>query len=83
MAEIAGTQGRLEIADPFFDPPGALVITCGEERREISVIASDRYRAEVEDFAAAILEKRQPQLGLAESLRNAEVIDRLRAAVGE
>ena len=80
-AEIIGTQGVLEIADPFFDPPGALVLTCGEERREIPVAASDRYRAEVEDFAAAILEKRAPQLGLAESLRNAETLDRLFAAM--
>jgi predicted dehydrogenase len=81
VAEIVGTRGRLEIADPFFDPPGALVLTCGEERREIPVAASDRYRAEVEDFSAAILEKRAPQLGLAESLRNAEVLDRIFAAM--
>jgi D-xylose 1-dehydrogenase (NADP+, D-xylono-1,5-lactone-forming) len=80
VAEIIGTKGVLEIADPFFDPPGALVLTCGEERREIPVAASDRYRAEVEDFSAAILEQRAPRLGLAESLRNAEVLDRLFAA---
>ena len=42
---------------------------------------SDRYRHETEDFAAALLEKRPPLLGLAESLRNAEVIDRLFAAL--
>ena len=81
VAEIIGTRGSLEISDTFFDQAGALILTCGEERREIPVAASDRYRAEVEDFAAAILEKRAPQLGLAESLRNAEVLDRLFAAM--
>jgi xylose dehydrogenase (NAD/NADP) len=80
-AEIVGAKGRLEIADTFFDPAGALVLVCAEQRREIPVAASDRYRAEVEDFAAAILENRAPQLGLAESLRNAEVLDRIFAAM--
>jgi len=41
---------------------------------------SDRHRAETENFAAAILENRAPQFGLAETLRNAEVLDRLFAA---
>ena len=79
-AEIVGTEGVLEIADTFFDPPGALVLTRGEERTEIAVAESDRYRGEVEDFAAAILENRAPALGLAETLRNAEVLDSLLAA---
>jgi predicted dehydrogenase len=78
-AEIIGTQGVLEIPDPFFDNPGALTLTTGEERRTIPVAESDRYRAEIEDFADAILANRAPHLGLAESLRNAEVIDRLLA----
>lgn len=79
-AEIVGTGGVLEIPDTFFDPPGALTLTRGEERTRIAVTESDRYRAEVEDFAAAILENRAPQFGLAETLRNAEVLDRLFAA---
>jgi len=41
---------------------------------------SDRHRAETENFAAAILENRAPQFGLAETLRNAEELDRLFAA---
>jgi predicted dehydrogenase len=79
-AEIVGTEGVLEIADTFFDPAGALVLTRGEVRTEIAVAQSDRYRAEVEDFSAAILEGRAPAFGLAETLRNAEVLDRLFAA---
>lgn len=79
-AEIVGTEGVLEIADTFFDPAGALVLTRGEERREIVVAQSDRYRAEIEDFSGAILEGRAPAFSLAETLRNAEVLDRLLAA---
>lgn len=81
-AEIVGTCGALEIPQTFLDDAGALTVWSGEERREIPVPASDRYRAEIEDFSAAIAEGRSPQLSLAESLRNAEVIDRLRAAAG-
>jgi predicted dehydrogenase len=80
LAAIVGTQGVLEVPDTYFDPAGALTLTLGEERREIPVPASDRYRAEVEDFAGAILEQRAPQFSLVESLRSAEVIDRLLAA---
>lgn len=79
-AEIVGTHGVLEVPDVFLDNAGALVLTTGDDRREIPVAASDRYRLEIEDFSAAIREQRAPQLGLAESQRNAEVIDRMFAA---
>jgi len=61
---------------------GALSLTRGEERSEIPVALSDRYRSEVEDFADAILQQRAPRLGPAESLRNMGVLDRLLAASG-
>ncbi len=79
-SEIIGTRGALEIPDTFFDNPGALTLTTGEERREIPVEQSDRYRFEVEDFADAILCGRAPQFSLTESLRNMEIMDRLFAA---
>lgn len=79
-AEIIGTKGVLEIPDTFHDPAGALVLTSGAERREIPVPASDRYLGEVEDFAAAVRETRMPAVALAESLRNAAVMDALFAA---
>ena len=80
FSEIVGTQGALEIPDTFFDNAGALTLTIGEARREIPVAQSDRYRLEVEDFADAILQKRTPHFSLAETLRNAEVMDKLFAA---
>lgn len=79
-SEIVGTQGALDIPDTFFDNPGVLTLSAGQERREIPVAESDRYRLEVEDFADAILQKRAPRLGLAETQRNLEVMDRLQAA---
>jgi predicted dehydrogenase len=80
FSEIVGTRGVLEIPDAFLDQAGALLLTTGEARHEIPVAASDRYRLEVEDFADAILSGRAPQLGLAESRRNLEVMDRIFAA---
>jgi predicted dehydrogenase len=80
-SEIIGTGGVLEITDTFFDNPGALTLTAGAERREIPVAQSDRYCLEVEDFADAILQNRPPRLSLAETQRNMEILDRLRAAV--
>jgi predicted dehydrogenase len=80
FSEIIGTKGALEIPDTFLDNAGALTLTVGEERREIPVEQSDRYQLEVEDFAAAILGRRNPHLGLAETLRNAEIMDRLLTA---
>jgi predicted dehydrogenase len=77
-SEIVGTRGVLEIPDTFFDNPGALTLTVGEERREIAVAESDRYRLEVEDFADAILEKRPPRLSLSETQRNMGILDLLR-----
>jgi predicted dehydrogenase len=79
-SEIVGTRGALEIPDTFADYPGALILTTGAERREIPVAQSDRYRLEVEDFADAILQQRAPRLGLAETVRNMEILDRLHAA---
>lgn len=79
-AEIVGTNGVLEVPDTFLGNAGPLTLTVGDERRELPVAASDRYALEVEDFARAIRDQRAPQLGLAESLRNAEVMDQLLAA---
>ncbi len=79
-SEIIGTGGVLEIPDTFLDNPGMLTLTTGEERREIPVAESDRYRHEVEDFADAILQEHAPRLSLAETQRNMEILDRLQAA---
>ncbi|MEC5396269.1 Gfo/Idh/MocA family protein [Uliginosibacterium sp. H1] len=80
-AEIIGTQGVLEVPDPFLDFRGHLSLHTREGTRLIPVVESDRYRGEVEDFSAAILEGRQPLFGLDETIRNAEVLDRVAQAL--
>jgi D-xylose 1-dehydrogenase (NADP+, D-xylono-1,5-lactone-forming) len=76
-AEIVGTEGVLEVPETYFDDTTPLVLTRGESRSEIAI---DRYCREIEDFAEAILQARPPHFSLAESLRNAEIVDRLIAA---
>jgi len=80
-SEIVGEKGAVEIPDTFMGNAGSLVLTTGAERKEIPVAESDRYRLEVEDFAGAILSKRAPLFSLKETLRNAELMDRLQAAM--
>jgi len=83
FAEIIGTKGILEIPETYFDNAGSLALIQGDERREIPVGKSDRYRLEIEDFADSILRQRPPAFSLAETLRNAEVTDRLFAAAAD
>jgi hypothetical protein len=68
------------IPDTFFDNAGAIFLTTGEERREITVMESDRYRMEIEDFAEAVMQRRAPFFSLAETQRNAEIMDLFQAA---
>ena len=81
FSEVMGTAGLLEIPDVFLGANGPIYLTTAEGRREIPVAESDRYLLEVEDFAAAILEDRQPLLSIEESLRNMEIMDGLRASI--
>ncbi len=80
-SEIIGTQGLLESTDTFLDNAGELVLHTRDGRQVIPVAASDRYGEEIRDFSAAILEKRQPMLGLEESLRNMQILDMLQAQI--
>jgi len=79
---ITGSKGILEIPDTFIDTDAPLTLIATDAAgndipRQIPVPMSDRYLAEVEDFSAALLEKRKPQFPLVETLRNAEVMERL------
>jgi len=80
LAEITGTKGVLEIPIPFLGNAGHLTLIAGDQRTEIAVPESDRYRLQAEDFADAILLKRPPLLTAEETLRNMELLDRLYAA---
>lgn len=81
-AEVIGTEATLEIPEAFLGegPPLRLLVGDPEERREVAVPTSDRYLLEVEDFSDAVLRGRAPFFSLTETVRNAEVLDRLMAA---
>lgn len=80
-SEIVGSKGRIDIPDTFLGTEGSLTVVTETGSRQIAIAESDRYALEVTDFADAILERRQPQLRLEESLRNMQVLDMLFASM--
>jgi xylose dehydrogenase (NAD/NADP) len=80
LSEIIGTKGVLEIPVTFLGNAGNLTLIAGDQRTEIPVPESDRYRLQAEDFAEAVQLKRPPLLTTGETLRNMELLDRLYAA---
>ena len=77
--EIVGTEGRISLDAPFRADKagGELEIARGGETTTESFGEADPYRAELEEFAAAIQEDREPAIGSQEILGNARVIDAL------
>ncbi|PTX97902.1 Gfo/Idh/MocA family oxidoreductase [Opitutus sp. ER46] len=79
-AEIIGTEGTLEVPDAFLGDGSPLVLLQGDSRRELSLPTCDRYQLEIEDFSDAVMQGRAPAFRLVETVRNAELLDRLLAA---
>jgi xylose dehydrogenase (NAD/NADP) len=77
--EIVGTEGRISLDTPFRADKagGKLEITRGGETTTESFGEADPYRAELEEFAAAIREDREPAVGPQEILGNARAIGAL------
>jgi xylose dehydrogenase (NAD/NADP) len=77
--EIVGTEGRISLDAPFRADKagGKLQITRGGETSTESFDEADPYRAELEEFAAAIREGREPAVGRQEILGNARAIEAL------
>ncbi len=77
--EIVGTDGIIVLDAPFRpDKAGGTVeITHDDETVTESFGESDPYRLELEEFAAAIREGRDPAIGPDEILGNARAIDTL------
>lgn len=79
ITEIDGTRGSMIIRDSFIDQD--------ERDTPIQVIGSDgvcteyrltpshQYQAEVEEFSRAIIEEREPELNLDETLRNIRLME--------
>ena len=71
--EVVGDQGVLHVPQAFVSPPGVVLLD-GEEHR---VEPGDHYRAELDDFCAAIRGERPVLNGRAEMLGQARVLDAL------
>lgn len=76
-SEIVGTKGVLEIPDTFFGNAGLITVITDAGKQEIPVMESDRYRLQIEDFADAVTEGREPLVRLEETIRNMRIIDQL------
>lgn len=77
--EIVGTEGRITLDAPFRADKsgGAIEIQRGDETETESFEEGDPYLAELEEFAAAIRERREPAVGPEEVLGNARTIGAL------
>jgi xylose dehydrogenase (NAD/NADP) len=77
--EVVGEEGRISLDAPFrADKEGGTIeITRGGETSTETFEGADPYRAELEEFAAAIREGREPAVGPREILGNARAISAL------
>ena len=77
--EVVGEEGSISLDAPFrADKAGGKIeILRGGETSTETFEAADPYRAELEEFAAAIREGREPAVGPREILGNARAIDAL------
>ncbi len=75
--EIVGTDGRITLNAPFRPDKagGEIEIVRGDEASTEHFGQSDPYRLELEEFAAAIREGRDPAVGPREILGNARAIE--------
>ncbi len=81
-ATIMGTDGTLTVPEPFWGNAGSIVLKTPAGEEEISVEETDRFRAEIEDFAGAIRENRPLLAGVEESIRNLKIIKAILAKAG-
>lgn len=77
--EIVGSEGTITLDTPFRPDKsgGRLELLRGGETSTETFEAADPYRAELEEFAAAIREHREPAVGTREILGNARAIHAL------
>jgi D-xylose 1-dehydrogenase (NADP+, D-xylono-1,5-lactone-forming) len=79
--EVFGSEATLVVDAPWrVDWGGAVTIVREGEREAVDVPAGDSFRAELEDFAAAVAGERTPRLGREDALGQATAIEALYAA---
>lgn len=79
ITEIDGTKGGIIIRDSFIDADDRdtpiQVILADGSCTEYPLPLSRQYQAEVEELSLAVLEDREPELSLAETLRNIRLME--------
>lgn len=81
--EVCGTEGRIVLADPWHCIEPRIVLERGFEREVVEPEPADSYRLELEDCSAAIRGEREPLLGRADALGQAQTIDALYRSAAE
>ena len=81
--EVAGTGGRLVLADPWHGRDPRIVVERGGEREIVEVAAANSYALELEDVSEAIEHGREPLLGRADAVGQARTIEALYRAAAE
>ena len=77
--EVVGVEGTISLDAPFRADKsgGKMEVSRGKETSTETFESADPYRAELEEFAAAIREGREPAVGPSEILGNARAIQAL------
>jgi predicted dehydrogenase len=73
QVEVIGREGILLVPQAFVDPPGVVLLNGAEQR----IDPGNHYRAELDDFAAAIRGEHPVLVGRAEMEGQARVLDAL------
>ena len=71
--EVVGSEGVLLVPQAFVDPPGIVLLTASEHRVE----PGNHYRAELDDFCAAVRGEHPLLVGRAEMRGQARALDAL------
>jgi len=81
-AVLIGTEGVLELSDPFvtWKRPPRLTVRVGDAEQVTAFDPVNTFQMEIEDLCAAIVSGGQPLLAPNEGLLNARILDRIAAA---
>ena len=85
MAQFKGTKGSIVVLSAFTpdkDKPAIIQQWNGEELTEHRVAPIDQYQLMAEDFADALLTRREPRFPASDAVNNMRVLDQLYAAAG-
>jgi predicted dehydrogenase len=81
--ELAGSRGRLLLADPWHGIAPQIVLERGGERELVEIELADPYRLELDNMHAAVRGGHAPLLGRDDALGQARAIDALYRSAAE